>query len=101
MTLIFPSHHLYFQPLSYKAVELKVEMLGFHSEKRLRKCLSRIRGVKAVEIELFKKKVVVRGEAEQGRISKALRRSGFRSEPWCNKNEILLATYVGRCYTAF
>lgn len=58
-------------------------------------------GVEKVEIELSKKKVVVRGEAEQSRIVKALRRNGFRSEPWCSKSEILVTAYVGRSCNFF
>lgn len=87
-----------------QAVELKVEMVGIHSERRLRKCLVKTQrhvihtfttemqlfsplftrkdswgfvGVEKVEVELSKKKVVVRGEAEQSRMVKALRRNGF------------------------
>lgn len=58
-------------------------------------------GVKKVEVELSKKKVVVRGEAEQSRIVKALKRNGFRSEPWCSSSEMLLSAYIGRSCNFF
>ncbi|KAF8380679.1 hypothetical protein HHK36_028169 [Tetracentron sinense] len=77
----------------HPTIELKVEMVGFHYEKRIKKCLSKLRGVEKVEVEFSKKKVVVRGEAGERRVVKALRRSGFRSEPWCSKTEMLLAYF--------
>ncbi|XP_031503290.1 heavy metal-associated isoprenylated plant protein 28-like [Nymphaea colorata] len=81
-----------------ETVELKVEMYGIHSEKRIRRCLSKLRGVKMVEVELRSKKVVIRGDTDERRIVKALRRTGFRSEPWCSKTEMLLTAYNGGKY---
>ncbi|KAM0942904.1 putative heavy metal-associated domain, HMA, heavy metal-associated domain superfamily [Dioscorea sansibarensis] len=77
-----------------KSVELKVEMVAIH-EKRLRKCLSKIRGIEKVEVEASIQKVVVTGYAHKSKILKALRRVGLRAEFWSAQNEILHAYASG------
>ncbi|KAJ0970826.1 hypothetical protein J5N97_018785 [Dioscorea zingiberensis] len=84
-----------------QAVELKVEMLCFHSERKLRKCLSKLKGVRSVEVELRKKKVIVRGEAEESKVIRTLRRSGFRCTPWRDMTELLLNAYTQRYQKGF
>ncbi|KAJ1702544.1 Heavy metal-associated domain containing protein [Rhynchospora pubera] len=75
-----------------ETIELKVEMVALH-EKRLRKCLSKVKGIERVEIEGSIQKVVVTGYANRNKILKALRRVGLRAEPWSPRNEIL-STYA-------
>ncbi|KAF3331141.1 hypothetical protein FCM35_KLT04495 [Carex littledalei] len=67
-------------------------MVALH-EKRLRKCLSKVKGIDRVEIEGSIQKVVVTGYANRNKILKALRRVGLRAEPWSPHNEIL-STYA-------
>ncbi|XP_068651680.1 heavy metal-associated isoprenylated plant protein 28-like [Aristolochia californica] len=76
-----------------ETVELKVEMVGIH-EKRLRKCLSKLKGIEKVEVEGSSQKVVVTGYVHKNKILKALRRSGLKAEFWSAQNEILLNAYA-------
>ncbi|KAH7674034.1 Copper chaperone domain-containing protein [Dioscorea alata] len=69
-------------------------MVAIH-EKRLRKCLSKIRGIEKVEVEASIQKVVVTGYAHKSKILKALRRVGLRAEFWSAQNEILHAYASG------
>ncbi|KAI0511881.1 hypothetical protein KFK09_012515 [Dendrobium nobile] len=73
-----------------ETIELKVEMVAIH-EKRLRKCLSKVRGIEKVEVDGSIQKVVVTGYANRNKILKALRRVGLRVEFWSPHNEILNA----------
>ncbi|XP_073007132.1 heavy metal-associated isoprenylated plant protein 28-like isoform X1 [Typha latifolia] len=75
-------------------VEMKVEMVALH-EKRLRKCLSKVKGIEKVEVEASIQKVVVTGNAHKNKILKALRRVGLRAEFWSPQNEILSAYATG------
>uniref|UniRef100_A0A0D9X9N7 HMA domain-containing protein n=1 Tax=Leersia perrieri TaxID=77586 RepID=A0A0D9X9N7_9ORYZ len=77
-----------------ESTELKVEMVALH-EKRVRKCLSKVKGVERVEVEGSLQKVVVTGYANQSKILKALRRVGLRAEPWSPRNELLSAYAAG------
>ncbi|KAF3320130.1 Heavy metal-associated isoprenylated plant protein 26 [Carex littledalei] len=79
-----------------ETIELKVEMVALH-EKRLRKCLSKVKGIDRVEIEGSIQKVVVTGYANRNKILKALRRVGLRAEPWSPHNEIL-STYASTSF---
>ncbi|XP_077228036.1 heavy metal-associated isoprenylated plant protein 28-like [Tasmannia lanceolata] len=80
-----------------ETVELKVEMVGIH-EKRLRKCLSKIKGIEKVEVEVYSQKVVVTGCVHKNKILKALRRVGLKAEFWSAQNEILLNAYASGSY---
>ncbi|MQM06205.1 hypothetical protein Taro_039028 [Colocasia esculenta] len=79
------------------SVELKVEMVAIH-EKRLRKCLSKIKGIEKVEVEVSTQKVVVTGYVHRNKILKTLRRSGLKAEFWSAHNEILLNAYASGGY---
>ncbi|KAL6646149.1 hypothetical protein ACP70R_017757 [Stipagrostis hirtigluma subsp. patula] len=76
------------------STELKVEMVALH-EKRVRKCLSKVKGIERVEVEASIQKVVVTGCANRSKILKALRRVGLRAEPWSPHNELLSAYAAG------
>ncbi|XP_039130609.1 uncharacterized protein LOC120266999 isoform X1 [Dioscorea cayenensis subsp. rotundata] len=97
-TCCIPSHSFssksYAFFFSMESVELRVEMVAIH-EKRLRKCLSKIRGIEKVEVEASIQKVVVTGYAHKSKILKALRRVGLRAEFWSAQNEILHAYASG------
>ncbi|KAJ8491137.1 hypothetical protein OPV22_012858 [Ensete ventricosum] len=75
-----------------ETIELKVDMVALH-EKRLRKCLSKVKGIERVEVEASIEKVVITGYANRNKIVKALRRVGLRAEFWSAHNEIL-STYA-------
>ncbi|KAK7246759.1 hypothetical protein RIF29_41629 [Crotalaria pallida] len=77
-------------------VELKVEMVGIH-EKKLRKCLSKLKGIEKVEVDGNSQKVVVTGYAHKNKILKAVRRSGLKADFWSAQNELLNA-YVSTSY---
>ncbi|KAK7328156.1 hypothetical protein VNO77_22253 [Canavalia gladiata] len=77
-------------------VELKVEMVGIH-EKRLRKCLSKLKGIEKVEVDANSQKVVVTGYAHKNKILKTVRKSGLKADFWSAQNE-LLNTYVSASY---
>ncbi|CAM0911983.1 hypothetical protein TRIUR3_20144 [Triticum urartu] len=77
-----------------ESTELKVEMVALH-EKRVRKCLSKVKGVERVEVEGSIQKVVVTGYANRNKILKALRRVGLRVELWSPRNELLSAYAAG------
>ncbi|OVA01096.1 Heavy metal-associated domain [Macleaya cordata] len=80
-----------------ETVEIKVDMAGIH-EKRLRKCLSKLKGIEKVEVDGSSQKVVVTGYAHKNKILKALRRAGLKAEFWSAQNEILLNAYAsGSC----
>ncbi|KAK9164761.1 hypothetical protein Scep_000056 [Stephania cephalantha] len=83
-----------------ETVELKVEMVAIH-EKRLRKSLSKIKGIEKVEVDVNSQKVVVTGYAHKNKILKALRRAGLRADFWSAQNEILLNAYACGNYTNF
>ncbi|XP_059637035.1 heavy metal-associated isoprenylated plant protein 28-like [Cornus florida] len=76
-----------------ETVELKVEMVGIH-EKRLRKCLSKLKGIEKVEVDASSQKVVVTGYAHKNKILKAVRRGGMKADFWSAQNELLNA-YAG------
>uniref|UniRef100_I1QK35 HMA domain-containing protein n=2 Tax=Oryza TaxID=4527 RepID=I1QK35_ORYGL len=82
-----------------QSTELKVEMVALH-EKRVRKCLSKVKGVERVEVEGSLQKVVVTGYANRSKILKALRRVGLRAEPWSPRNELLSAYAAGSLMAA-
>ncbi|CAL5416310.1 unnamed protein product [Camellia sinensis] len=73
-----------------ETVELKVEMVGIH-EKRLRKCLSKLKGIEKVEVDANSQKVVVTGYAHRNKILKAVRRGGLKADFWSPQNELLQA----------
>ncbi|CAK7345977.1 unnamed protein product [Dovyalis caffra] len=77
-------------------VELKVEMVGIH-EKRLRKCLSKLKGIEKVEVDANSQKVMVTGYANRNKILKAIRRGGLKADFWCIQNE-LLSVYASASY---
>ncbi|XP_062098534.1 heavy metal-associated isoprenylated plant protein 28-like [Humulus lupulus] len=76
-----------------ESVELKVEMVGIH-EKRLRKCLSKLKGIEKVEVDTNSQKVVVTGYTHKNKVLKAVRRSGLKADFWSAQNELLQA-YAG------
>ncbi|XP_017428586.1 heavy metal-associated isoprenylated plant protein 45 isoform X1 [Vigna angularis] len=82
---------------SKKVVELKVEMVCIH-EKRLRKCLSKLKGIEKVEVDTNCQKVVVTGYTHKNKILKAIRRGGLKADFWSAQNELLNA-YVSANYT--
>ncbi|XP_028784534.1 heavy metal-associated isoprenylated plant protein 28-like [Neltuma alba] len=71
-----------------ESVELKVEMVGIH-EKRLRKCLSKLKGIEKVEVDGKRQKVVVTGYAHKNKILKAVRRGGLKADFWSAQNDLL------------
>ncbi|URE27977.1 Heavy metal-associated domain containing protein [Musa troglodytarum] len=75
-----------------QTIELKVDMVALH-EKRLRKCLSKVKGIERVEVEASIEKVAITGYANRNKVVKALRRVGLRAEFWSAHNEIL-STYA-------
>nr|XP_017257229.1 PREDICTED: heavy metal-associated isoprenylated plant protein 21-like isoform X2 [Daucus carota subsp. sativus] len=79
-----------------QSIEMKVEMVGIH-EKRLRKCLSKLRGIQKVEVDANSQKVVVTGYAHRNRILKAVRRGGLKADFWSPQNE-LLTVYTSASY---
>lgn len=80
-----------------ETVELKVEMVGLH-EKRLRKCLSKLRGIEKVEVDANSQKVVVTGYAHRNKIVKAIRRSGLKADFWSAQNDFLTAYATASTY---
>ncbi|XP_027149774.1 heavy metal-associated isoprenylated plant protein 28-like [Coffea eugenioides] len=72
-----------------ETVEMKVEMAGIH-EKRLRKCLSKLKGIEKVEVDGKSEKVTVTGYPHRNKILKAVRRGGLRADFWSPQNELLL-----------
>ncbi|KAK7363141.1 hypothetical protein VNO77_05271 [Canavalia gladiata] len=78
-------------------VELKVEMVCIH-EKRLRKCLSKLKGIEKVEVDTNCQKVVVTGYTHKNKILKAVRRGGLKADFWSAQNELLNA-YVSANYS--
>ncbi|XP_042493000.1 heavy metal-associated isoprenylated plant protein 28-like isoform X1 [Macadamia integrifolia] len=79
-----------------QTVELKVEMVGIH-EKRLRKCLSKVKGIEKVEVDVSSQKVMVTGYTHRNKVLKALRRGGLKAEFWSAQNELLNA-YASATY---
>ncbi|KAK4390010.1 Heavy metal-associated isoprenylated plant protein 44 [Sesamum angolense] len=71
-----------------ETTELKVEMVGIH-EKRLRKCLSKLKGIEKVEVDGNSQKVAVTGYAHRNKILKAVRRAGLKADFWSAQNELL------------
>ncbi|WVZ26684.1 hypothetical protein V8G54_005228 [Vigna mungo] len=84
-------------PGTFGVVELKVEMVCIH-EKRLRKCLSKLKGIEKVEVDTNCQKVVVTGYTHKNKILKAIRRGGLKADFWSAQNELLNA-YVSANYT--
>ncbi|PON33399.1 Heavy metal-associated domain containing protein [Parasponia andersonii] len=82
-----------------ESVELKVEMVGIH-EKRLRKCLSKLKGIEKVEVDANSQKVVVTGYTHKNKVLKAVRRGGLKADFWSAQNELLHA-YAGVAYGTF
>ncbi|CAK8578034.1 unnamed protein product [Lathyrus sativus] len=80
-------------------VELKVEMVCIH-EKRLRKCLSKLKGIEKVEVDTNCQKVVVTGYTHKNKILKAVRRGGLKADFWSPQNDLLNA-YVSANYAKF
>ncbi|XP_050151665.1 heavy metal-associated isoprenylated plant protein 30-like [Malus sylvestris] len=82
-----------------ETVELKVEMVGMH-EKRLRKCLSKLRGIEKVEVDAYSQKVVVTiaaGYLHRNKLLKAIKRGGLKADFWSPQNE-LLSAYASASY---
>ncbi|XP_057794726.1 heavy metal-associated isoprenylated plant protein 30-like isoform X2 [Salvia miltiorrhiza] len=73
-----------------ETTELKVEMVSIH-EKKLRKCLSKLRGIEKVEVDGNSEKVAVMGYAHRNKILKAVRRAGLKADFWSAQNELLNA----------
>ncbi|KAL0440439.1 UNVERIFIED_CONTAM: Heavy metal-associated isoprenylated plant protein 45 [Sesamum latifolium] len=63
-------------------------MVGIH-EKRLRKCLSKLKGIEKVEVDGNSQKVVVTGYVHRNKILKAVRRAGLKADFWSAQNELL------------
>ncbi|XP_050213395.1 heavy metal-associated isoprenylated plant protein 45-like [Mercurialis annua] len=73
-----------------ESVEFKVEMVGIH-EKRLRKSLSKLRGIEKVEVDANREKVAVTGYAHRNKLLKAMRRAGLKAHFWSPQNDLLNA----------
>ncbi|KAK4351762.1 hypothetical protein RND71_027280 [Anisodus tanguticus] len=86
--------------MNMETVELKVEMVGIH-EKRLRKCLSKLKGIYKVEVDGSSQKVVVTGYAHRNRILKAIRRGGLKADFWSAQNELLQAYAASASHSSF
>ncbi|XP_009761070.1 heavy metal-associated isoprenylated plant protein 44-like [Nicotiana tabacum] len=86
--------------MNMETVELKVDMVGIH-EKRLRKCLSKLRGIEKVEVDGNSQKVVVIGYAHKNKILKAIRRGGLKADFWSAQNELLQAYAASASYSSF
>ncbi|KAK6939188.1 Heavy metal-associated domain, HMA, partial [Dillenia turbinata] len=65
-------------------------MVGIR-EKRLRKCLSKLKGIEKVEVDANSEKVVVTGYVHRNKILKAVRRGGLKADFWSAQNELLCA----------
>ncbi|KAJ8465378.1 hypothetical protein OPV22_027930 [Ensete ventricosum] len=63
-------------------VELMVHMDCEGCERRVRKAISKLNGVDAVEIDMDKQKVTVTGYVEERKVIKAVRRTGRKAELW-------------------
>ncbi|CAI9753332.1 unnamed protein product [Fraxinus pennsylvanica] len=75
-------------------IEQKVEMIGLH-ERRLRKCLSKLKGTEKVEVDGNNQKVMVTGYAHRNKILKAVRRAGLKADFWSPQNDLLNAYAYG------
>ncbi|CBI40763.3 unnamed protein product, partial [Vitis vinifera] len=74
-------------------------MVGIH-EKRLRKCLSKLKGIEKVEVDANSQKVVVTGYAHRNKILKAVKRGGLKVDFWSAQNELLTA-YASASYASY
>ncbi|XP_043726080.1 heavy metal-associated isoprenylated plant protein 45 [Telopea speciosissima] len=63
-------------------VELLVHMDCEGCERRIRKAISKLDGVDRLDIDMDKQKVTVTGYVDQGRVLKAVRRTGRKAEFW-------------------
>ncbi|XP_042381110.1 heavy metal-associated isoprenylated plant protein 28-like [Zingiber officinale] len=63
-------------------VELCVHMDCSGCESKIRKAISKLRGVDGVEIDMERQKVTVTGTVEQKKVLKAVRRTGRRAVLW-------------------
>ncbi|KAJ6930867.1 hypothetical protein NC652_014399 [Populus alba x Populus x berolinensis] len=61
-------YHHFQSEFFMETVELKVEMVGIH-EKRLRKCLSKLKGIEKVEVDVSSQKVMVTGYVHRNKIT--------------------------------
>ncbi|KAJ6399787.1 hypothetical protein OIU77_020358 [Salix suchowensis] len=89
-------YHHFRSEFFMETVELKVEMVGIH-EKRLRKCLSKLKGIEKVEVDVSSQKVMVTGYVHRNKILKAIRRGGLKADFWSTQNE-LLCVYASASY---
>ncbi|KAF9686577.1 hypothetical protein SADUNF_Sadunf02G0003600 [Salix dunnii] len=96
LKLNLPGLHAPTSLMQEQTVELKVEMVGIH-EKRVRKCLSKLKGIEKVEVDVSSQKVVVTGYAHRNKILKAIRRGGLKADFWSTQNE-LLSVYASASY---
>ncbi|CAA2999354.1 heavy metal-associated isoprenylated plant 44-like [Olea europaea subsp. europaea] len=69
-------------------------MVGIH-ERRLRKCLSKLKGIEKVEVDGNSQKVAVTGYAHRNKILKAVRRAGLKADFWSPQNDLLNAYAYG------
>ncbi|KAK1305780.1 hypothetical protein QJS10_CPA10g00069 [Acorus calamus] len=83
-----------------ETVELKVDMVAIH-EKRLRRCLSKLKGIEKVEVEGRTEKVVVSGYVNKNRILRAIRRGRMKADFWSAQTEILLNAYASGSFESF
>ncbi|XP_010537231.1 PREDICTED: heavy metal-associated isoprenylated plant protein 21-like [Tarenaya hassleriana] len=83
-----------------ETVELKVEMVCIH-EKRLRKSLSKLKGIEKVEVDADSQKVMVTSYIHRNKILRAVRRSGLKAEFWSPHNELLSAYVTPTYHSAF
>ncbi|KAJ6931748.1 hypothetical protein NC652_015051 [Populus alba x Populus x berolinensis] len=81
-------YHHFQSEFFMETVELKVEMVGIH-EKRLRKCLSKLKGIEKVEVDVSSQKVMVTGYVHRNKILKAIRRGGLKADFWSTQDELL------------
>eukprot|EP00258_Populus_trichocarpa_P004732 XP_002306997.3 uncharacterized protein LOC7494725 [Populus trichocarpa] len=89
-------YHHFQSEFFMETVELKVEMVGIH-EKRLRKCLSKLKGIEKVEVDVSSQKVMVTGYVHRNKILKAIRRGGLKADFWSTQDE-LLSVYASASY---
>ena len=76
-----------------------MEMVGIH-EKRVRKCLSKLKGVEKVEVDGNSQKVVVTGYTHKNKVLKAVRRGGLKADFWSPQNDLLNAYATTATYAA-
>ncbi|GLJ22568.1 hypothetical protein SUGI_0424800 [Cryptomeria japonica] len=81
-----------------QTVELKVEMVGYNCEQKIKRSIAKLKGIEKVEVDVNYGKVVVTGSAHPNKVLKAVRRGGLKADFWSSRSEALLSTYAAGSY---